>query len=173
MLALPLDEWSVKVSDAPPDDAAEDLDAPVWAGVVPLREVCGEPVAAPDLRRASRRCPAYVGAWSRTRVNAGYRALSFWHDTLPGDRWAPRRRCPATATSTSRSSAPATPGCGRPTTSRAARPDAAGRRGRAEIAGFGASGRNGGWCSALFPASMGRSRRGYGRDGGARHAAAR
>ena len=23
-----------------------------------------------------------------------------------------------------------------------------------EIAGFGASGRNGGWCSALFPASM-------------------
>src|SRR5580704_17241413 len=25
-----------------------------------------------------------------------------------------------------------------------------------EIAGFGASGRNGGWCSALFPASLGK-----------------
>jgi glycine/D-amino acid oxidase-like deaminating enzyme len=24
----------------------------------------------------------------------------------------------------------------------------------AEVAGFGASGRNGGWCSALFPASL-------------------
>ena len=39
VLALPLDEWSVKVSDGPPDDAAEDLDLPVWAGVLPLREV--------------------------------------------------------------------------------------------------------------------------------------
>ena len=26
--------------------------------------------------------------------------------------------------------------------------------GEAEVAGFGASGRNGGWCSALFPASL-------------------
>ncbi len=25
-----------------------------------------------------------------------------------------------------------------------------------EIAGFGASGRNGGWCSALFPAALGK-----------------
>ena len=41
-----------------------------------------------------------------------------------------------------------------------------------EIAGFGASGRNGGWCSALFPASRERSRsRRHGRRRGARHAA--
>jgi glycine/D-amino acid oxidase-like deaminating enzyme len=34
----------------------------------------------------------------------------------------------------------------------------------AEIAGFGASGRNGGWCSALFPASMAKLARLAGRD---------
>jgi glycine/D-amino acid oxidase-like deaminating enzyme len=34
----------------------------------------------------------------------------------------------------------------------------------AEIAGFGASGRNGGWCSALFPASLAKLSRMAGRD---------
>jgi nitroimidazol reductase NimA-like FMN-containing flavoprotein (pyridoxamine 5'-phosphate oxidase superfamily) len=63
VLALPLAEWSVKVSDSPPDDAAEDLDLPVWAGVLPLREVAGEPVPAPDLR-GSPPLPPYVGRWS-------------------------------------------------------------------------------------------------------------
>jgi glycine/D-amino acid oxidase-like deaminating enzyme len=33
-----------------------------------------------------------------------------------------------------------------------------------DIAGFGASGRNGGWCSALFPASLGKLERMGGRD---------
>jgi nitroimidazol reductase NimA-like FMN-containing flavoprotein (pyridoxamine 5'-phosphate oxidase superfamily) len=50
VLALPLTEWSVKVSDGPPDDAPEDLDAPVWAGVLPLVTSYGDPVPAPDLR---------------------------------------------------------------------------------------------------------------------------
>src|SRR5215211_7099493 len=34
----------------------------------------------------------------------------------------------------------------------------------AEIAGFGASGRNGGWCSALFPVSKAQLARRHGRD---------
>src|SRR5207248_6568060 len=34
----------------------------------------------------------------------------------------------------------------------------------ANIAGFGASGRNGGWCSALFPASLAKLSRMVGRD---------
>ncbi len=63
VLSLPLDEWSVKVSDGPPDDAAEDLDLPVWAGLVPLHESWGEPVPAPDLR-GDRPVPAYVAGWS-------------------------------------------------------------------------------------------------------------
>ena len=64
VLALPLTEWSVKVSDGPPDDAPDDLDLPVWAGVLPLREVAGEPVPAPDLRHPYP-VPAYVGGWTR------------------------------------------------------------------------------------------------------------
>ncbi|MGN6244554.1 MAG: pyridoxamine 5'-phosphate oxidase family protein [Motilibacteraceae bacterium] len=50
VLSLPLLEWSVKVSDAPPEDDPADLDLPVWAGTVPIREVWGKPVPAPDLR---------------------------------------------------------------------------------------------------------------------------
>ena len=49
VLAMPLDEWSVKVSDGPPDDADEDLGEPVWAGVVPVVESYGPPVAAPGV----------------------------------------------------------------------------------------------------------------------------
>jgi uncharacterized protein len=63
VLALSLSEWSVKVSDGHPDDDQEDLDLPVWAGVVPLREVAGEPIPAPDLR-VPVDVPAYVRTWS-------------------------------------------------------------------------------------------------------------
>ena len=49
LLALPIERFSVKVSDGPPDDPKADLDAPVWAGVVPLALKAGKPVPAPDL----------------------------------------------------------------------------------------------------------------------------
>ncbi len=62
VLALPLQEWSLKVSDSPPDDDPDDLDRPVWAGVVPLERRFGVPVPAPDLR-VQRPVPAYIGAW--------------------------------------------------------------------------------------------------------------
>ena len=72
----------------------------------------------------------------------------------PGRLDPASRRCPATATPTWRSSAPASPGSGPRSTSRAPtrpcgspcsrpRPPASARRGR-----------NGGWCSALFPSSL-------------------
>ncbi|HEX8095911.1 MAG TPA: FAD-binding oxidoreductase [Jatrophihabitans sp.] len=38
----------------------------------------------------------------------------------------------------------------------------------AEVAGFGASGRNGGWCSALYPVSLARLAREHGRDAAVR-----
>ncbi len=66
VLSLSLAEWSVKVSDSPPDDADEDLDLPVWAGVLPLHEVAGAPQPAPDLR-GSPPVPAYVGSWAPPR----------------------------------------------------------------------------------------------------------
>jgi len=62
VLELPLVEWSVKVSDGPPDDAAEDLSRDVWAGVVPVRETYGVPQPAPDLRRGMP-LPDYMGSW--------------------------------------------------------------------------------------------------------------
>ncbi|MGZ4632873.1 MAG: pyridoxamine 5'-phosphate oxidase family protein [Actinomycetes bacterium] len=66
VLALPLTEWSVKVSDGPPDDAAADLELPVWAGVVPGREQYGEPRPAPDLRPGLP-LPDYVRDWAARR----------------------------------------------------------------------------------------------------------
>ena len=62
VLSLPLAVWSVKISDSPPADEAEDLDLPVWAGVLPLHEVAGDPVPAPDLR-GEPALPAYVDTW--------------------------------------------------------------------------------------------------------------
>src|SRR6185295_7445165 len=47
MLALPLDEASVKIRSGPPIDDEADLSWPVWAGVVPLGPAAGAPVAAP------------------------------------------------------------------------------------------------------------------------------
>jgi len=49
LLALPIETFSVKVRTGPPKDAKTDLEAPVWAGVVPLELCKGEPVDAPDL----------------------------------------------------------------------------------------------------------------------------
>jgi nitroimidazol reductase NimA-like FMN-containing flavoprotein (pyridoxamine 5'-phosphate oxidase superfamily) len=63
VLALPLDEWSAKVSDSAPDDPAEDLDAPVWAGVLPVVTSYGDPVPAPDLR-GEHTFPGYAAGWT-------------------------------------------------------------------------------------------------------------
>ena len=50
VLAVPLDEASVKVRTGPPGDEPEDLDLPVWAGVVPMTIGFGEPEPDPALR---------------------------------------------------------------------------------------------------------------------------
>lgn len=50
VLALPIAEWSLKMSDGWPEDCDEDVRGPAWAGVVPLRTTRAAPVAAPDLR---------------------------------------------------------------------------------------------------------------------------
>jgi uncharacterized protein len=44
VLALPIAEGSVKVRTGGPVDDPDDLDLPVWAGVIPLALVAGEPV---------------------------------------------------------------------------------------------------------------------------------
>ena len=82
-----------------------------------------------------------------------YRALSLWHDTTPGD-WTPRPALPGdrdvdvaivgagfTGLWTAHYLSRADPGLRIAVLER-------------EVAGFGASGRNGGWCSGLFPTSL-------------------
>ena len=50
VLALPLHEASVKRRDGDPSDEEEDVEAGgVWAGVVPLRTVAGEPVTGANV----------------------------------------------------------------------------------------------------------------------------
>ncbi len=49
VLALSLEEASVKVRTGPPDDDEEDLGLPVWAGVLPVRQVFGAPEPDPGL----------------------------------------------------------------------------------------------------------------------------
>ena len=41
ILALPLDEASAKVRTGPPEDEPEDVDLPVWSGVVPIHLAAG------------------------------------------------------------------------------------------------------------------------------------
>jgi nitroimidazol reductase NimA-like FMN-containing flavoprotein (pyridoxamine 5'-phosphate oxidase superfamily) len=50
VLALPIVEWSLKVSDGWPEDPDDDVAGDAWAGVVPLVTAYGEPRPAPDLR---------------------------------------------------------------------------------------------------------------------------
>ncbi|WP_030171498.1 pyridoxamine 5'-phosphate oxidase family protein [Spirillospora albida] len=50
VLALPLDEASVKVRQGPPNDDEPDLALDVWAGVLPVRQVFGTPEPDPALR---------------------------------------------------------------------------------------------------------------------------
>ena len=49
VLALPIDDWSLKVSAGWPEDEPEDVAGPAWAGVVPLHQTYDAPLPAPDL----------------------------------------------------------------------------------------------------------------------------
>ena len=49
LLALPLTEASAKVRTGPPKDDDDDLELPIWAGVLPLGTSTGEPDPSPDL----------------------------------------------------------------------------------------------------------------------------
>jgi hypothetical protein len=49
ILAIPLREASAKVRTGPPLDDEEDVELPIWAGVLPLRMVPQPALDAPDL----------------------------------------------------------------------------------------------------------------------------
>jgi nitroimidazol reductase NimA-like FMN-containing flavoprotein (pyridoxamine 5'-phosphate oxidase superfamily) len=55
VLALPISDSSAKVRTGPPNDFPADVELPIWAGVIPLRLLAGEP-------EAEARVPPGVGA---------------------------------------------------------------------------------------------------------------
>ena len=61
VLALPIEEGSAKVRTGGPIDDDEDMDLPVWAGVVPLRLVPGAP-EQDAAQAAGLPAPVVVGA---------------------------------------------------------------------------------------------------------------
>jgi nitroimidazol reductase NimA-like FMN-containing flavoprotein (pyridoxamine 5'-phosphate oxidase superfamily) len=67
ILAIPLDEASAKVRTGDPKDPDQDLDLPVWAGVLPLRQVPGEPEPAANLAEGIDP-PPYVTGYARPAV---------------------------------------------------------------------------------------------------------
>lgn len=50
VLCLPMLEASAKVRNGPPIDDEEDYDLNVWAGVLPLKMIAGNPIADPRLK---------------------------------------------------------------------------------------------------------------------------
>jgi uncharacterized protein len=64
VLALPIDEASAKIRSGPPKDFDEDLELPIWAGVIPLRLVAGEPLTAERVPDGVA-TPVYVSDYGR------------------------------------------------------------------------------------------------------------
>src|SRR5947209_14354497 len=61
VLQLRIDEASAKVRTGPPKDDEEDYAMPIWAGVVPVHQEYGAPIADPKLAENTR-IPQYVEA---------------------------------------------------------------------------------------------------------------
>jgi len=50
VLAMPIQDWSLKISGSWPTDPADDVAGTTWAGVIPFHVQYGDPLPAPDLR---------------------------------------------------------------------------------------------------------------------------
>ncbi len=75
VLAVPLEEVSAKVRHGDPKDDDEDYELPIWAGVLPLSLVPGEPV--PDARLdPAISVPSYVTSWHRGACDDAATSLS-------------------------------------------------------------------------------------------------
>jgi glycine/D-amino acid oxidase-like deaminating enzyme len=92
-----------------------------------------------------------------------YRSVSFWLDTVPGSL-APGEVLPGDLAVDVAIAGAGLTGLWTAYYLAAAQPGLRVAVCEAQVAGFGASGRNGGWCSALFPASLGKLTRMAGRD---------
>jgi nitroimidazol reductase NimA-like FMN-containing flavoprotein (pyridoxamine 5'-phosphate oxidase superfamily) len=68
VLRVKIDEASVKMRSGDPKDDPEDLAMDVWAGVVPLRVVAGEPITAKD-QKAGVAVPQYATGYNARGVS--------------------------------------------------------------------------------------------------------
>ena len=64
VLAMPIDEASVKIRSGPPKDAAKDLDLPYWTGVIPLGLTSGAAIPGPPTTQ-ERAVPDYAVNYRR------------------------------------------------------------------------------------------------------------
>ena len=87
--------------------------------------------------------------------DATFRALSFWHDSVPG-QLTPRPALPGDLSVDIAIVGAGYTGLWTAYYLKKADPSLRIAVLEARIAGFGASGRNGGWCSAIFPSSLGK-----------------
>ncbi|MGA0866353.1 MAG: pyridoxamine 5'-phosphate oxidase family protein [Candidatus Nanopelagicaceae bacterium] len=62
IIAFPLDDYRIKVSDKEPEDPERDLGEPVWAGVLPIQQIFGEPIPASNLNPGIEP-PTYIKNW--------------------------------------------------------------------------------------------------------------
>ena len=64
VLCLPIEEASAKIRTGPPLDDEEDYALPIWAGVIPLNLVAGDPINDPRLS-AEIPVPEYAARYKR------------------------------------------------------------------------------------------------------------
>ena len=64
IVSIPIDLGTAKIRQGPPGDEEVDLELPVWAGVVPVRQQLGEPIDAPNLKDGIT-VPEYIRRYIR------------------------------------------------------------------------------------------------------------
>ena len=62
ILRISLTEVAVKISDSAPSDKVEDIDLPVWAGILPMKMTRGSPVHTESNKDVT--VPDYVKTWA-------------------------------------------------------------------------------------------------------------
>ncbi len=67
VVAFPLNEISIKVSQGQPDDPESDLGSGVWAGIIPIHSTYGDPIPANNLRSGIP-IPDYISRWPGNRL---------------------------------------------------------------------------------------------------------
>ncbi len=65
-MSIPIELGSAKIRQGPPDDEDADLQLPVWAGVIPIKQQMGPPLPDPALMDGIE-APDYVLDYIRSR----------------------------------------------------------------------------------------------------------